>query len=388
MKVAVIVDWLTVYSGAERVVEQIIKLYPDADIFSLVDFLKPDQRDFLNKRPVTTSFIQKLPLARKHYRSYLPLMPLAIEQFDVSQYDLVISSSHAVAKGVITGPDQLHVCYVHSPIRYAWDLQHQYLRESGMTRGPKSWLARLILHYVRNFDARTSLGVDTFMANSRFIARRINKCYRREAKVVYPPVNVAEFSLGEKKGDFYVVASRLVPYKRVDLVAEAFAGMPDKRLVVLGDGPDMEKIKAKVKGAANVEIKGYVEFSDMKRYLQEAKAFVFAAEEDFGIAPVEAMASGTPVIAFGKGGVLETVIDGKTGLFFKEQSVSAIQSAVARFEEQQGSFSPEACRRRAEAFSNDAFRANFDGVVQQSYKELFHSEKNSPSTEPAAISVV
>ncbi|MBN3723868.1 glycosyltransferase family 4 protein [Burkholderia sp. Ac-20379] len=357
LRVAIIHDWLVTYAGAERVLEQIIACFPDADLFSLVDFL--DDRSFLHGRPVTTSFIQKLPFARTKYRSYLPLMPLAIEQLDVSAYDLVISSSHAVAKGVLTGPDQIHVSYVHSPIRYAWDLQHQYLEQSQLTRGMKSMMARLILHYIRNWDIRTSNSVDGFIANSAFIARRIRKVYQRDAAVVFPPVDVDGFSLSVEKEDFYVTASRMVPYKKIDLIVEAFARMPGRRLVVIGDGPEMDKVRAKA--GPNVEILGYQPFSVLQDHMRRAKAFVFAAEEDFGISVVEAQACGTPVIAFGKGGALETVRDAATdpaptGLFFDEQKVPAIVAAVDAFEADPARFRPEACRANAERFATSHFR--------------------------------
>lgn len=360
-RIAIIHDWLTTYAGAERVLEQILLCYPEADIFSLVDFLPKDDRAFLQNKAVTTSFIQKLPGARKHYRQYLPLMPLAIEQFDLSGYDLIISSSHAVAKGVLTGPDQLHIAYVHSPIRYAWDLQHQYLREARLFRGLKSWLARWMLHQVRLWDSRTANGVDYFIANSNFIARRIWKTYRREAKVIYPPVDIDSFSLRTDKEDFYLTASRMVPYKRVDLIVEAFSQMPDKRLMVIGDGPDYKKVAAKA--GPNVQLLGYQSTPTLRDYLQRAKAFVFAAEEDFGIAPVEAQACGTPVIAYGKGGALETVIAGETGWFFYEQTTPRLQHAVQEFEVRQGQFHPEAIRKHAERFSADRFREEFRHFV-------------------------
>jgi glycosyltransferase involved in cell wall biosynthesis len=223
VKVAIIHDWLVTYAGAEKVLEQILKIYPDADLFSLVDFMDEGQRGIILNKQVTTSFIQKLPFARKKYRSYLPFMPLAIEQLDVSKYDIVISSSHAVAKGVIIGPDQLHISYVHSPIRYAWDLQHQYLKEAGLERGIKGWIAKTILHYIRNWDYRTANGVDYFVANSKFIARRIWKVYRRDADVIYPPVDVSAFSFHDQKEDFYLTASRMVPYKKIDLIVESFS---------------------------------------------------------------------------------------------------------------------------------------------------------------------
>jgi len=370
VRVAIVHDWLVTYAGAERVLEQIVACFPDADLFSVVDFL--DDRSFLRGKPVTTSFIQKLPKARTKYRAYLPLMPIAIEQLDVSAYDVVISSSHAVAKGVLTGPDQVHISYVHSPIRYAWDLQHQYLQQSKLTNGPKSALARLILHYIRNWDIRTSNSVDTFVANSQFIARRIRKVYQRDAHVIFPPVDVDAFVLHEQKEDFYLTASRMVPYKKIDLIVEAFARMPLRRLVVIGDGPDMQKIRAKA--APNVEIMGYQPFKVLQDKMQRAKAFVFAAEEDFGISVVEAQACGTPVIAYGKGGALETVRDlsssRPTGMFFEEQRAESIIAAVEEFDTQASRFVAADCRANAERFSAAHFRERFFAHVRSAVPAL------------------
>ena len=382
MRIAIVHDWLVVYAGAERVLEQMLACYPDADLFSLVDFLPFGQRDFICNKPVTTSFIQRLPRARKKYRGYLPLMPLAIEQLDLSVYDLVLSSSHAVAKGVLTGPDQLHLCMCYSPIRYAWDLQHQYLREAGLERGVKGWLAKLILHYVRLWDVRTANGVDGFIAISHYIARRIRKVYRRESTVIYPPVDVADFPLCRDKEDFYVTASRMVPYKKVDLIVDAFSAMPDKRLVVIGDGPDFAKVRAKA--GPNVQLLGFAGAEVLRDHLQRARAFVFAAEEDFGIAPLEAQACGTPVIAFGKGGALETIVPlpdaeragsspAPTGVFFREQSVAAIIAAVERFEAAGAAITPEACRENALRFAPERFRAEFTAFVEQQWAN-FQSE--------------
>ena len=368
MKIAIVADWLTTYAGSERVLEQMIACFPEADVFAVVDFVPQAERGFLQgKRPKTT-FIQKLPGARKYARHYLPLMPLAIEQLDLSAYDLILSSSHAVAKGVIVGPDQLHISYVHSPIRYAWDLQHQYLKESGLESGIKSWLVRVLLHRIRLWDQRTQYGVDEFIANSGFIARRIHRVYGRSATVIYPPVDLDAFTLLSAKEDFYLAASRLVPYKRMDLIVEAFSQMPDKKLVLIGDGPDMEKIR--VKAGSNVTIMGYQPFNVLKDHMQRAKAFVFAAEEDFGIAPVEAQACGTPVIAFGKGGALETVrglgvVDNNpTGIFFAEQTPAAIIAAVSAFEQQASAFNPETIRQHAEGFSVSHFKDNYRGFVE------------------------
>jgi len=357
MKIAIVHEWLATYAGSERVLEQMLQVFPQADLFAVVDFLPDAERSFLHGRRPKTTFIQRLPGARRHFRAYLPLMPLAIEQLDLSAYDIVLSSSHAVAKGVLTGPHQLHLSYVHSPIRYAWDLQHQYLAESGLMRGFKSALARMLLHYLRLWDVRSANGVDGFIANSHFIAQRIRKVYRREATVIHPPVDVERFVPRADKEDFYLSASRMVPYKRVPLIVQAFAAMPDKRLVLIGDGPDLAK--ARSFATPNVSFLGYQRDAALIDHMQRAKALVFAAEEDFGIAPLEAQACGTPVIAFGRGGSLETVRGvgpRRTGSFFLEQSVPAIVEAVQRFDAEASQYSAQACRAHAEGFSQPVFR--------------------------------
>ncbi|QJB49868.1 glycosyltransferase family 4 protein [Acinetobacter sp. NEB149] len=369
-KIAFVADWLVTYAGAEKVISEMLKVFPQSELFSVIDFLNDDARaKMLNKRAQTT-FIQKLPNAEKKYRNYLPLMPLAIEQLDVSNYDIILSSSHAVAKGVLTGPDQLHISYVHSPIRYAWDLQHQYLKELGLNKGIKSLIIRWLLHKIRMWDYRTANGVDHFVANSQFIARRIKKVYGREADVIYPPVETNRFTLQENKEDFYFTASRMVPYKKIDLIVEAFAHMPNKKLVVIGDGPDMEKVKAKAKG--NIEILGYQSNEVMQDCMRRAKAFVFAAEEDFGITPVEAQACGTPVIAFGKGGALETVnsdlLNKPSGLFFGHQDVQSIVKAVHQFESHVDLYLPENCRENAIKFSDARFREEFNQYVADKWE--------------------
>lgn len=388
MKIAFVHDWLVTYAGAEKVLEQMVECFPDADLFSVVDFL--DERRFLKGKRATTSFIQRLPFARKKYRAYLPLMPFAIEQLDLSQYDVVVSSSHAVAKGVLTGPDQVHISYVHSPIRYAWDLQHQYLVQSKLTHGLKSWVARLTLHYIRMWDSRTAAGVDYFLCNSNFIRRRIIKTYRRDAQVLYPPVDLAAFNVRETKEDFYLTASRMVPYKKIDLIAESFARMPDRRLVIIGDGPEMERVRAKA--GKNVSILGYQSFEVLKDHMQRAKAFVFAAEEDFGITPVEAQACGTPVIAFGKGGAVETVRDihspQPTGVLFATQTVDAIVQAVETFESHASLFTPENCRLNAERFSTSLFKEAFTAYVENAATELNININGGTSTASASATSI
>ena len=372
MRVAIVCDWLVTYAGAERVLEQILEIYPEADLFAVVDFIKPEERGFIKNKPVTTTFIQKLPKAKTKYRSYLPFMPIAIEQLDVSGYDLVISSSHCVAKGVLTGPNQLHISYVHSPIRYAWDLQHQYLRESGLDHGIKGKVAKAILHYMRMWDMRTSNGVDYFIANSQFIAKRIWKCYRRKADVIYPPVDIDSFAFCDIKEDYYMTASRMVPYKKIDIIVEAFTKMPDKKLIVIGTGPDFDKIKAKA--GPNVQMMGYQPNEVLREKMQKAKAFVFAAEEDFGIVPVEAQACGTPVIAYGKGGALETVqsVDNSvqpTGVFFRQQTCESLINAIQQFEFFENKISYKSCRINAERFGSKMFRDNLKSFIENKLKE-------------------
>ncbi|EMM3426577.1 glycosyltransferase family 4 protein [Klebsiella aerogenes] len=374
LDIGIVADWLVTYAGAERVIKEFIDLYPTSELYSVVDFLSDDARKHFHNKKATTTFIQNLPSAKKRYQKYLPLMPLAIEQLDVSAHDIVLSSSHAVAKGVLTGPDQLHISYVHSPIRYAWDLQHQYLREANLNTGFKGLLAKWMLHKMRVWDVRTANGVDHFIANSKFISRRIKKVYGRDADVIYPPVDIDRFLLNEDKDDFYFTASRLVPYKRIDLIVEAFSHMPDKKLVVIGDGSEMNKIKSKA--TKNIEILGYQENSVMQDYMQKARAFVFAAEEDFGITPVEAQACGTPVIAFGKGGTLETVrpigVNNPTGVFFDKQNISSVIDAVNKLDELIDTVSPEDCRNNAIKFSRERFDSEMKSYIESkwySFKE-------------------
>lgn len=379
LSIGIVADWFVTYAGSEKIVAEFIELFPNSELYSIVDFLSKENKLQFKNKIITTTFIQNLPFAKKKYQSYLPLMPLAIEQLDVSKHDIILSSSHAVAKGILTGPDQLHISYVHSPIRYAWDLQHQYLREAGLSKGLKATLARWLLHKIRVWDCRTANGVDHFIANSQFIARRIKKVYGRKADVIYPAVDVERFALQTNKQDYYMTASRMVPYKRMDLIVEAFSHMPTKKLVVIGDGPEMNKIKSKA--TSNIEILGYQSNDVMQKYMSEAKAFVFAAEEDFGITPVEAQACGTPVIAYGKGGALETIIsiekEDPTGLFFYKQDVESLVEAISKFELSRDLILPENCRANALKFSAERFREEIKHYVEQKWKEFEDSKKIS-----------
>jgi glycosyltransferase involved in cell wall biosynthesis len=367
MKVAIVHDWLTAPGGAEKVLEHLLALWPHAQLFTVVDFLKKGDRGFLKDREVKTTFIQNLPFAQKHYRHYLPLMPIAIEQLDLSKFDLVISSSYAVAKGIITGPDTTHVCYCHSPVRYGWDLQHQYLNESNLRTGVKSALARTLLHYLRMWDVRTAFGVDLFIANSQFTARRIRKAYGRTSLTIPPPVEAKQMPLVTIREDYYVSVSRLVPYKRMDLIAAAFSKMPDKKLVLIGDGPDLEKVRANA--GPNVQVLGKQPWDKVVHYLSHAKAFMFAAEEDFGIAPVEAQACGTPVIGYAKGGLLETTVPHSkpfpTSVYFYEQTELAIQNAVETFEAlPANTFKANDIRAHALQFDTKVFRSRIKQAVE------------------------
>ena len=373
MKVAIVHDWLTTWAGAEKALAELLACYPQAEIFTTVNFLPVEAIPSLAGRKIHASFIQRLPGARKHYRRYLPLMPLAVEQFDLKGFDLILSSSHAVAKGVISDPGSLHVCYCYSPMRYAWDMQHQYLRQSGNEKGLISGIMRWQLHRLRQWDYISAQRVDHFVAISHYIKRRIETFYRRESSVIYPPVDVEKFRNDRPREAFYLTASRMVPYKRIDLVIEAFNRTPERQLVVIGDGPDYQALKAKA--GPNVTLMGYQPDSVLIDHLERTRAFVFMAEEDFGILPVEAQAAGAPVIGYGVGGMRETINESASGLFVRSQSVEALLETLTQFEDQQTAtanvgegeqpFSPAVCRRNAVRFASANFRQAIERFVQQ-----------------------
>lgn len=368
MKICFVHEYLIDYGGAEQVLKGFLEIWPNSPIFTLIYDKEGNCKDIINSTKVIGSFLNKFPYARRKHRAYLPLMPLAIEQLDLSGYDVVISESHAIAKGVITGPDQLHIGYIHTPIRYAWDMQEAYLKQAGLDKGLRSFITRALLHYLRIWDMRTVAGVDYYIANSNFVARRIMKLYKREADVIYPPVDVDRFSIGKEKKDFYITISRLVSYKKVDLIVRAFNRLPDRDLVVIGDGPEMKSLK-KI-ASSNIIFMGFQPEAVIEDMLKQAKAFVYAAEEDFGIVPVEAQACGTPVIAYGKGGVLETVVEGETGFFFEEQNETALIEAINAFE---GSalLDPEVIRQNAERFNKARFLREMKSFVEEKSKAYF-----------------
>lgn len=374
MKKALIHDWYTVYGGAERCVESFNNIWDDFDHYSLIDNLSEEHRDIILKGKQTkNSFIQKLPFSKKKYRSYLPLFPMAIEQLDLGEYELIISSSSSVAKGVLTRPNQLHISYVYSPVRYAWDLYSQYIKESKLDRGLKGFIARYFLFKLRLWDYSTGNRPDYYIAISNYVAKRIKKIYNKESIVIYPPVDTNLFTLSNETSDYFITCSRMVPYKKIDLIVEAFSKI-NKKLIVVGEGPDYNKIKKLA--TPNVELKGYVEKEEMIQLIKKARAFIFAAEEDFGIAPIEAQACGVPVIAYGKGGALETIngvfpgnetIDTTTGVFFESQNTKSLLDALKYFEKNESLFNKQNIRKNAERFSKERFEIEFKETVETLY---------------------
>ena len=358
MKVAIVHYWLLTMRGGERVIEALCELYPEADIYTHVAV--PDAlSDTIRSHRIQETFIARLPGARRHYQKYLPLMPLALEQLDLREYDLVISSECGPAKGVITTPRTLHVCYCHSPMRYVWDMYWDYLE--GVAK-PMRPLARGLLHYIRRWDLASAFRVDHFLANSEFVAKRVVKHYRRDAEVIHPPVDTGAFGVADSTDDYYLLVGQLVPYKRADLAVRAFS-QAGKPLVVIGDGEQAAELRRLA--GPTVQVLGRQPESVIHQKYARCRALLFPGEEDFGIVPVEAMASGRPVIAYGRGGVLETVIEGRTGLFFHEQTVESLLDAVKRFEEQESTFDPAEIRRHALGFDREVFKERFRARVEE-----------------------
>ena len=352
-------EWLLDYAGSERVLAEILEVLPQADLYTLIDRPDDELRAAIPRRARGTTFLQALPRPRRWLRYYVPLMPLAIRSLDLSGYDLIVSSSHAVAKGVRKRPGQFHVSYVHTPMRYAWDLREEYLRAAGLDKGPLGWAARATLERLRRWDESSAQGVDLLLANSSHVAARIRRAYGRDAEVLHPPVDVEGFALEERKQDFYLTVSRLEAYKRVDLLLEAFAALPGRRLVVIGDGPELARLRAMA--PANVELRGRLPTPEVKRAMQRARAFLFAGIEDFGIVMAEAQACGTPVIAFAQGGAAD-IVRHDSGLLFEPQSAAALLDALRRFEQRE--FVPARCRENALRFGAVRFRERFEELLR------------------------
>lgn len=355
-RVAIIHYWLVGMRGGERVLERLLQLYPQADIFTHV--VVPEAlSDKIRSHPIKTSFIQRLPGARRHYQKYLPLMPLALEQLDLRGYDLVISSESGPAKGVIAAPDALHICYTHSPMRYLWDHYPDYRSSAGrITR----MMMPPLFHYLRNWDAASAARVDHFVANSQFIRKRIARAWRREADVVHPPVATSEFRISNAVSERYLWVGQMIAYKRPDIVAEAFnrLGLP---LLMVGDGDMAEAVRRRA--GPNITIESRLDFAQLKQAYANCRALIFPAEEDFGIVPVEANASGRPVIAYGRGGIMDSIVPGTTGLFFDEQTADSIIDAVSAFESWLPHFDPQAAVANAARFAPERFDDGFLAAV-------------------------
>jgi len=361
MRIALVHDWLLVNGGAEKVTSELLNLF-DADVFSLVDFLNEEDRsEILHGKHAHTSFIQHLPGAKKHYRNYLPFFPKAIERFDLSAYDLIISSSYAVAKGVRKKHHQVHVCYIHTPMRYAWVHEASYIEDHQLT-GLKATAVRIVLDRLRRWDHANSAYVDRFIANSHNVADRVHRIYGRDADVVLPPVDGDLFRIAEGPRTHYLAAARLVPYKKIHEIVRAFALMPDQRLIVCGDGPDRERLEQLA--TPNVTVIGHASGAELVRLMQTAKALIVAADEDLGLTPMEAQACGTPVIALRKGGYLETVLDGETGVFFESPSPAAIAAAVAQFATHGVRYSATEIRAHMAQYFSTSFRARIKAIVE------------------------
>lgn len=371
LRVAIVHDWLTAMGGAEYTLQQLLTLYPQADIYTMVDILPEKERHWLKGHRIFTSPLQSFSFLTKRYRQMIWLMPFWIEQFDLEEYDLIISDSHAVAKGVIVHPHQKHLAYIYSPMRYAWDLTYEHDRIGVLGSGLKRFFLQHWFFRFRLWDVASSLRPDVMIAISHFIRKRIRKSWGREASVIYPPVDVEGSPFSKEKEDYYITVSRLVPYKRIDLIVEAFRAMPDKKLVVIGDGPMYEELSKNL--PSNVTLEGYLGRDEMLRKLSVAKAFIFMPKEDFGIAPLEAQACGTPVIAYGCGGAAETVrgLDQRdpTGVFVSYQDTESLAEAVGIFESNADKFVPEQCREWAMKFSQSRFREEFSQHVEKLMKD-------------------
>ena len=372
MRVAIVHYWLVGMRGGEKVLEELCLMFPQADIYTHV-YDPARTSDVINRHQIRTTYISRLPFARKLYQKYLPLMPSALEELDLTGYDLVISSESGPAKGTITHPNAVHICYCHSPMRYLWD---QY----GTYRASAGWLTRVVMSLtmptLRTWDVASSARVDRFVANSTFVARRIAKTYRRDSTVIFPPVDLEAYAIAAAPSrDFYLVAGQLVPYKRVDIAIAACARL-GRRLVVVGTGAETDRLRAMA--GPSVEFRGWASNEDLAQLYANCRALLFPGEEDFGIVPLEAMASGRPVIAYGSGGALDTVVDGTTGLFFDRQTAESLETAIVQFEEGEASFDPQAIRRHAQGFDRSVFRSKLKRYIDACLSELSPRLRKEP----------
>jgi len=363
-KIALVHHWLIGMRGGEKIVESICRMFPQIDIFTLV-YNKHKISDLINSKNIHTSFIQKMPFSKKKHQVYLPFMPVAVEQFDVSGYDLVISIESGIAKGVLTKPDTCHICYCNTPMRYLWNMYFDYLENEKPGFFKRNFI-RYYFNYLRLWDLASAARVDYFISNSSNVAKRVLKYYNRDSEVIYPPVSLDKFQYSEDKKDFYLAVSQLVSYKRIDIAVDAFNDL-GKELVIIGDGPEKKKLMKRA--AKNITFLGWQDDEVLKRHYSEAKAFIFPGEEDFGITPVEAQASGTPVIGFGKGGLLETVEENNTGLFFMKQDAESLIEALNKFESGDHEISSSKARKNAEKFDILIFEKNMKTFIMEKYAD-------------------
>jgi len=349
MKVAIVHHWLIKMGGGEKVVEYLCDLYPEADIYTHV-YDQTKISDKINKHNVNTTFIGKLPLSKKYYKHYLPLMPLALKLLNLKEYDLIISSESGPSKGFQRNSNSIHICYCHSPMRYLWDLSNEYNKKFNFL---EKMVSKLVFPFLRKWDVSTAKDINLIIANSHFVSNRIFNCWGQKSKVIHPAINYSEFSISDNVSDYYLVLSRHVPYKKIDIVIEAF-NVNNKKVIIIGDGPDLKEMKG-MANTGNITFLGWIDDKTKKKYLSECKALLFPGIEDFGIVPIEAMASGRPVIAYNKGGALDYVIDNKNGLFFNEQSYDCLNDKINEFEMNYEKFNSNLIRDSVKRFDKEYF---------------------------------
>jgi len=365
MKVAIVYDWLTQMRGGERCLEVFCELFPQADLYTLLH-IPGACSETIERMKIHASFIQKMPYAYSKYRSYLPLFPFAIERFNLKDYELVFSSSHCVAKGVIPGPEATHICYIYTPMRYIWDMFDEYFSEEKVGRVQRGMI-QSVATFLRTWDAASSDRVDHFIAISRHVQKRVMKYYRRDSQLLHPPVDTSFFQPGGQAKDYYLTVSGLVPYKRIELAIHA-CNQLKRNLLIIGTGPEASRL-ARLARHPGIRFLGYQDQEALRKYYQECRALIFPGEEDFGIAPVEAMSCGRPVIAYGRGGALDTVETGEsgnpTGVLFQEQSTQALVQAILEFEKSAKEFNPQALRSHAQTFDRSLFKSRLDAMIKQ-----------------------
>jgi len=365
-KIAIVHDWLYAAGGAEVVLAKLLQMFPKADIYTMVDLLPKKHRDFLEGHQIYTSILQKYSFVAKNHKYFIPIMPYLVEQFDLSQYDLIISDSHFVAKGVITAPKQLHIAYIYSPVRYGWDMYFDYDKAGAFGKGLKNLFMKRWLHKLRIWDFVSAQRADFLISSSKFIQKRVKKYWGRDSTLVYPAIEIDDTIYCEKKQEYFVTLSRLIEYKKIDIMIEAFNELPQKKLIIIGEGRMKEKLQKISK--SNITFTGYLPKNEAMEIVSKAKAFIFMAKEDFGIVPIEAQACGTPVIAYADGGAEETILKDKTGVFIEKQDKESLKEAILNFKIE--NFSPSVCREFAKNFSSFNFEKQLTTILKGITNEI------------------